>query len=113
GFYPMGVTITVTSTVPVYYTTDGSVPTTNSRQVMLTNEVGSFRFTETLRDLTSLRLRAFDGENYSVTVGGVPSSVTDIGIPRNIYAGVHSTVVVPVVVNMSGSNVIRSLQFRV
>jgi hypothetical protein len=113
GFHPMGTVVTVTSSVPVYYTFDGTEPTVNSRQVSLNNYVGQIRFAEHDRDLRSLRLKAIDGTNASVTVSGVAAPANEVGIPRDIVAGSGSTIVVPVVVNMKSNSAIRSIQFRV
>jgi hypothetical protein len=113
GFYPMGVLITVASTVPVHYTTDSTLPTTNSPSVNLVGGVGTIHFTETRRDLRSLRLRAFDGTNSSVIVGGVAVSENQVGVPRDVVAGIGSTIVVPVVVNMRTNSEIRSIQYRI
>ncbi|HWN96247.1 MAG TPA: chitobiase/beta-hexosaminidase C-terminal domain-containing protein [Methylomirabilota bacterium] len=113
GYFPFGVTVTVTSTAPVFYTTDGTEPTTNSRQVALTGNVGTLRFSESLRDLTSLRLRAIGTNGASATVGGVRAGVNEFGIPRDIVAGSGATVVVPVVANLRASDRIQSFQYRV
>ncbi|HMJ88215.1 MAG TPA: chitobiase/beta-hexosaminidase C-terminal domain-containing protein, partial [Candidatus Acidoferrum sp.] len=113
GYHPMGVNVTVTSHVPVFYTLDGSEPTTNSLQVNLNNDIGTIRFMQHNRDLRSLRMKAIDGTNVSATVGGISAPANEIGIPRDISAGSFSTVVVPVVVNMKANSQIRSLQFRV
>jgi hypothetical protein len=113
GYHPMGINVNVTSTVPVYYTLDGSEPTTNSLQLDMNNFVGTIRYMQHDRDLRSLRLKAFDGTNASPTVGGGQASANEIGIPRDITAGSEATVVVPVVVNMRANSQIRSLQFRV
>lgn len=114
GYLPMGQDITVSSSAPaVYYTLDGSEPTTNSLRLSLTNNLGVIRWQDTLRDLTSLRVKAFDGTNSSVTVGGVPASADNIGIHRDVVAGIGSTVVVPVVVNLRTNVTLKSVQFRV
>ena len=113
GYFPFGVTITVTSSAPVYYTTDGSEPTTNSRQVQLIGDVGSFRFSDSSRDLTSLRLKAITPQGSSITVGGTASAVNEFGIPRDCVAGSGSTIVVPVVANLRANDRIQSFQYRV
>lgn len=113
GYFPFGATITVTSAVPVYYTTDGTEPTTNSAQVVLTDSVGSFRFTENLRDLTALRLKAISDSGASVTVSGQPASANEIGIPRDFIAGSGARILVPIVANLRASARVQSFQYRV
>lgn len=120
GYYPMGQHVTVlnpnaSSFLPsaVYYTTDGSEPTTNSLRVALDNGLGTILWQEKMRDLTSLQLRAFYGGNSSDIVSGQPVSTTEIGVPQDVIAGVGSTVILPVVVNLRTNDQLRSLQFRV
>jgi sugar lactone lactonase YvrE len=125
GYFPMGQLITVASVNPnIYYTTDGSEPTTNSLFVVLTNNVGT-NFVGTLawfnstNDLTGLRVKAFIGTNGSSTVSGVPASANTIGVPPGpstngmLFAGIGSTIVVPVVVNLQPAAQVRSYVFRV
>ncbi len=117
GYYPMGQTITVLSPNPnVYYTTDGTEPTTNSRAVTMNGNVGSILWFNSTNDLTGLRVKAFVGTNASATVGGQPVSTNNIGIPpgpnTQLYAGIGSTIVIPVVANLVPSDHIMSLQFR-
>ena len=113
GYFPFGATITVTSTAPVYYTTDGTTPTTNSRQVTLTGNVGSFRFTENLRDLTSLRLKAILPAGSSATISGQAASANEIGIPRDFIAGSGARIAVPIVANLRAGARVQSFQYRV
>ncbi|MBI2924441.1 MAG: chitobiase/beta-hexosaminidase C-terminal domain-containing protein [Verrucomicrobia bacterium] len=113
GYFPMGQEISVSSASPaVYYTTDGSEPTTNSTRLLFTNNLATIAWRETLRDLTSLRVKAFEGTNSSDTVGGLPASLDNIGVTRNLVAGIGSTVVVPVVVNLRTNAALKSIQFR-
>lgn len=120
GYYPMGTIITVSSPNPtVYYTTDGTEPTTNSLPVTIDGNIGFIHWFNSTNDLTGLRVKAFIGTNGSATVSGQPSSVNNIGAPRgpssngSIYAGIGSTIVVPVVVNLRTNNQVKSYQFRV
>jgi hypothetical protein len=120
GFYPMGTLVTVSypadnlfEPVDVYYTTDGSIPTTNSFKVTLVNGVGTIAWTEANRDLSDLRVMGVVGGVAGEVVQGVKPSTSQIGIPGNINAGVGSAVVVPVVVNLASNVNLRSLQFRV
>jgi len=60
GYYPMGQTITVVSSNSnVYYTGDGSEPTTDSLPVFITNHVGYIRWFNSTNDLTGLRVKVF------------------------------------------------------
>jgi len=118
GYYPMGQTILVQCPEPqVYYTTDGSDPTTNSLPVGMTNNVGYIQWFNTTKDLSSLRLRAFlEGTNSSVMVSGQAVAAAVIGVPSDfhptLYAGVGSTVVIPVVCDLATNQQIESYQFR-
>ena len=113
GYFPFGVTITVTSAAPVYYTTDGTDPTTNSASVALTNGLGSFRFTENLRDLTSLRLKAISLAGESTVISGQPASANEFGIPRDFIAGSGARILVPVVANLRAGARVKSFFYRV
>ena len=120
GYYPMGQLVRVTSPNPdVYYTLDGSDPTTNSAMVTITNGAGVIRWFNSTNDLTALRVKAFSGANTSPTVSGQPVAANTVGVAPgptldgSIPAGVGSTIVVPVVVNLRTNTPIRSYQFRV
>lgn len=114
GYFPAGQTITVRSVVPsVYYTTDDTDPTTNSHQVNLVDGVGQIFWKESVRDLTSLRMRAFVYTNASLVVSGQYVATNEIGFLRDYEGGVGSTVVVPIVAVLKTNDVLRSLQFRV
>ncbi len=114
GYYPQCQTITVnTSGGNVYYTTDGSEPTTNSFFVATPNNVGTFNWCNSTNSLTSLRMKSFVGPNSSTTVAGGACGDNEIGFTKDVNAGVGSTVVVPVVVSLQTSGVLKSLQFRV
>jgi hypothetical protein len=113
GYYPFGVSVSVMSPHPVFYTTDGSVPTANSRQVAMSGGVGTIWFNESLRDLRSLRLRAISDTGASPVISGVSSSANEIGIPRDFVAGSGGTVVVPVVANLRTNDRVQSFQYLV
>ena len=117
GYYPMGVDIIVASAFPVYYTTDGSEPVPgnlSTYQVALTNgNSGIISWSESSRDLTSLRLKAIDGTNSSITVSGVRAPVNELGVTRGVWAGSSSTIHIPVIVNMRSNHLVRSLQYLV
>jgi sugar lactone lactonase YvrE len=119
GYYPMGQNITVQSPAPqVYYTTDGSDPTTNSLPVTIEGNVGSIHWFNTTNDLRYLRVRGFlYGTNSSAVVAGQPVPAATIGVPLDynpsLQAGIGSTVVIPVVCNLATNQQIESYQFRV
>jgi hypothetical protein len=120
GYFPMGQTITVSnpntsSLLPsaVYYTTDGTEPTTNSLQVAMNGQNGTIFWQQNQSDLTSLRVKTFLGANPSTTVSGQAVAVTEIGVPQDMAGGIGSTVIVPIVVNLRTNDQLQSLQFRV
>lgn len=120
GFYPMGTVVTVTfpmsnllDQVDVYYTTDGTVPTTNSFKVPLINGVGTIAWNEPGLDLSHLQVIAVVGGIASEVVTGTRPAVSQIGISGNFNAGVGSALAVPVVINLASNKNLRSLQFRV
>lgn len=122
GYHPMGVLIKVTNPNTnsffrntVYYTTDGTPPTTNSLMVNMTNGVGTILWRDTSHSLASLRVRAFVGATGSEVAVGRQADRNEVGLHRDLIAGMGSTVILPVAVSLrSGdANVLRSLQFRV
>ena len=118
GYYPMGQSIAVSSFNPrVYYTADGSDPTTNSLPVTMSGNVGYIKWFNSTNDLRGLRVKAFTPGGASDTVAGQPVTTNTIGAPSGfnpaIYAGIGSQIVVPVVVNLQANGIIKSYQFRV
>ena len=114
GYYPNGVDVLVTSpNASVFYTIDGTEPTTNSIPLNIVNNKGTIRWSEKLRDLTSLAVAAYIGTNRSDIVQGKASSIDSIGITRDVEAGIGSTAVVPVILNVRTNTQLKSLQFRV
>ncbi len=120
GFFPSGQSITVVNPnanvllpTSVFYTTDGSEPTTNSLRVPLVGNSGTIHWAHPTRDLTSLRLKAYVGTQASEEISGVPSSENVIGIPRDVVGGMGATLAIPVVVNLRTNTPLKSLQFRV
>lgn len=121
GYFPECQTIFVTSSAPsVYYTTDGTTPTTNSPMVgnmvkVLTNGAtlfeGSFQWCNSLLDLSSLQLLAANGTNLSVVTNGLHSPANLIGFPSSQVAGSGSTAVIPVVVNLQTGVTLATVQF--
>jgi hypothetical protein len=120
GYFPMGHLIDVFDpntnvfvNTTLHFTTDGSLPTLESPRVQLNGSSGKILWRDTLRDLTSLQVRAFQGNRGSEVVRGRPALRNEVGFTRNIEAGVGSTLVLPVVANVLSNQVLRSLQFRV
>jgi hypothetical protein len=124
GYFPECQTIFVTSTVPsVYYTTDGTIPTTNSPlMVQMTNVTvvnnqllyeGSLEWCNSLHDLSFLHLLAASGTNVSVVTNGFASPVNQIGFPAPRFAGSGSTAVIPLVVNLQSNTTLASIQFDI
>jgi len=116
----MGRVITVSSPNPnVHYTTDGSEPTLSSPIVVMNGNVGLIHWFNTTNDLVGLKVKAFVGTNGSATVTGVPVSANIVGTPPGpssdgaIWAGIGSTIVVPVVADLRVNDQIKSYQFRV
>jgi sugar lactone lactonase YvrE len=113
GYFPAGQVITVRSAVPeVYYTIDGTEPTASSAKVEIVDGIGQIHWRESLRDLTSLRLKAFVYTNSSETVRGLPAAANEIGFLRNYRGGIGSTVVIPLVAVLRPNDQLQSLQFR-
>jgi len=136
GYFPMGVRISVTSSnapgagfppgTQIYYTTDGSTPTTNSLPAVMDGAGnGTVLFRSAREDLRSLRVRVFTGPNGGVVISGqgptisLPGVLGEVGVPAGLgedgiwTGGVGSTLVIPVVANLRDGVSIRSLQFVV
>lgn len=132
GYFPMGTRITVTaSNLPsgfvagtqLFYTTDGTEPTTNSQSVLMNPDgTGTIIWHDALADLSLLRIKAFEGPNQGVVVSGgtfastTPNVFGEVGIAGSlndgqILAGVGSSNVMAVVANMKAGVPLRSLQF--
>jgi len=120
GYFPECVTIAVTSSVPtVFYTTDGSTPTTNSAEIsdfVLEggSYVGSINWCNPQRNLSSLELLAFSGvgTNSTLLQGGSPTTNL-VGFPQPLSAGPGGHLYIPVVVDLESNVTLQSLQFRV
>ena len=112
GLFPDGALVTFTVTRPdaqIFYTLNGEDPTTNDLSY-----AGPFQVFNQNSDLRALRARAFaPGAEPSVIVSGLPVRENSIGVPRDVVAGIGSTIVLPVVVNLQTNKILRSLQFRV
>jgi sugar lactone lactonase YvrE len=114
GFFPNGTTVSFTVQRPdavIYYTLDGSVPTTNSFRY--TGPVQINQLVSPGQDLRAVRARAFaPGTEPSDVVSGQPVPANAIGLPRDVVGGIGATIVVPVVLNLEPGTEVRSLQYR-
>jgi hypothetical protein len=119
GYFPECVTISVTSTVPdVFYTTDGSSPTTNSAQVTLVLSsnglyLGNFQWCNSQEDLSFLRIAGFEGGISGIVLQGTAPTTNSIGFVRSIVTGTGAHAYVPIVVSLETGGVLKSLQFDV
>jgi len=115
--------VAVTSAVQtIYFTIDGTTPTTNSFQLTLptftfTNGsqgyfTGEIPWCNTTNSLAALRVVAALGTNFSLAAAGIPPPVSQIGFATNTYAGVGSTVVIPVIANVRPGIALQNTQFR-
>ncbi len=117
GYYPECVTISVTSSVPsVYYTMDGSTPTTNSAEVLMTPSgasfVGSFQWCNPQQSLTALHVIAVNGPTTTLLQGSLTTSNL-IGFPEPNFGGSGGHLYIPVVVDLASNAAIKSIQFRI
>ncbi len=118
GYFPNCTNITVNSSVPtVYYTTDGSAPTTNSAEVLMTSNLagaynGSIAWCNPQQDLSVLRVIAVSGASVTMVQGGFPTANL-IGFPQSLSAGPGGHLYIPVVVDLQSNVTLESLQFRV
>jgi hypothetical protein len=120
GYFPECQTITVTSSVSnVYYTEDGSAPTTNSSSVAnftLTtngNYVGSFQWCNAQVDLSALQIIAVNGTVESQVLTGTSSPTNQLGFVRSPTNGIGSWAFIPIVLDLHSNTVVESLSFRV
>ena len=117
GYFPNGAIVTLGLAAPradaqIRYTLDGSEPSENS-----TLYQGPFSVNQVVspgQDLRLVRARAFAPNTLpSDIISGQPVEENSLGIPRNMNAGIGSTIIVPVVLNLRTNLVLRSLQFVV
>ncbi len=120
GYFPSGKDVVVVDgntnvflSSRIFYTVDGSDPTTNSFEVNLTNKVGVIKWIQPDLDLTSLSLKAFIQDNSSETVTGIQAIQNEIGITESLTVGMGSKIILPIVVNLKPESQLRSLQFLV
>ncbi len=122
GYYPDGVTVLVTNTVPIpnyandvaRYTTDGTDPTLDSSAATrLSNGAHQISWNDGLHDLSYLRVRLFAGTNASPVAVGIPSQTNEIGFTQDYYAGPGSTAVIPVVMNLRPNVTVKTILLSV
>lgn len=120
GYYPMGQWVTVSSPyTDVFYTTDGSTPTTNSTRLKMVGNMGAIYWHNPTNSLQGLQVVAFSGTNYSAVASGTYAAKNNIGIPAaptpdgSIYGGIGSRIVVPVVANLQSNASLKTYQFVV
>lgn len=77
GYFPNGQDIVVSAPYGnIYYTTNGTDPTTNSFLLPMVGGIGRIHWTNSLHDLSWLRVKAFNGDVSSDTVQGESCPVT-------------------------------------
>jgi len=117
GYFPNGTTVSFALSqarpdARIYYTLDGSDPSETS--IAYSGPFTVNQVVSTGQDLRLVRARAFAPNTLpSDTVSGQPVQENTIGVPRDMKAGVGSTIVVPVVINLRTNLTLRSVQFRV
>ncbi len=116
GYFPTGVDVEVASaSTNVFYTTDGTEPTTNSVRVPMSNGKGTIRFFNSLADLRNLSVSAFltvGSNTVSSNIVGTASPSNQVGVPRDFMAGPGATIVLPVIINLVPGQEIRSIGFK-
>ena len=119
GYFPQCVTVVVTSSVAsVYFTTDGTTPTTNSEAVVMsTNASGSYtgdiEWCNPSVDLSALQVAAFGTAPTPTVVMGAVSATNLVGFPNGTESAAGDVAYIPVVVDLESNGVLKSLQFRV
>ena len=114
GYFPQCQAITVSNSLGnVYYTTDGSDPTTNSTQVPLLGGVGIINWCNSTNDLSFLHVKAFNGGLGSITVSGTAATNNQIGFTTTTVAGIGATAIIPITLNLLPGVTLKSLQYRV
>lgn len=97
----------------VYYTLDGSDPSTNSLKYTAPFQLNAVNFPST--SLRTIRARAFAaGVDPSGVRSGELSDKNKIGIQRDVtLAGSGATVYIPIIVSLKQGVTLQSLQYRV
>jgi hypothetical protein len=120
GYFPECETIMVTSSVPtIYYTEDGSSPSTNSPQVLIIQTnisglyVGTFQWCNATNDLSTLQIATASGGVLSTVVTGTAAATNQLGFVRSPSVGIGSVAYVPIVLDLQPGTTVKSLDFRV
>ncbi len=123
GYFPFCETIAVTEIasnepIQLFYTTDGTTPTTNSLPVsnLSSNNgvfTGSIQWCDPLHDLSQLQIIAFNGVGASAAAFGQLAPTSQIGFARGATGGAGDTLVLPIVVDLQSNVSLASIQFRV
>ena len=125
GYFPSGVRIYLTNqnSSPLlekqfYYTTDGSVPTTNSAMAYwLAGDIYYLDWLQPINDLRSLRILPVLGGFQGTIISGHAPGTNVVGVPYDesvpLAASAGSIPIIPVVAVLANNQVIKSLQFKV
>ncbi len=117
GYFPNGALVTLglslaRADAQIRYTLDGSDPNANS--VLYSAPFSVNQVVSQGQDLRQVRVRTFAPNTLpSDIVSGQPVDENVLGVPRDMSAGIGSTIVVPVVLNLKTNLILRSLQFVV
>ncbi len=114
GYFPSGSQVTFSVLRPdavIYWTTTGQDPTMSD--TVYTGPISIDQVNFPTKDLRILKARAFAPNTLpSAVVAGQSFSTNVVGVPRDFVGGVGASLVMPVVVNLTTNQILRSLQFR-
>jgi len=119
GYFPSGVYVTLTSQrsdAVIYYSTDGTTPTTNSLVYDKSSARGFFvsGVSNPKKDLHTVKAFAVAPNTLaSAVVSGQSFTNNLVAIPSGITNGAGATLVLPVVINLTSNQTLRSVQFRI
>ena len=94
GYYPTGVVVSITSTsntplgpdARIFYTLDGSDPTTSSQAVPIINGVGTLTIPSAV-DVGNLKVRIYNGTVAGPVVSGTPTTFDPVAVQLSPNAG--------------------------
>lgn len=115
GYFPNGTMVTLTlsegrADAVIRYTLDGSEP--NEKSTIAKGPFSVNQVASPGQDLRLVTARTFAPNTLpSDIISGQPVDENVLGVPRNMNAGIGSTIVVPVVINLKIDVPLRSLQF--